>query len=847
MKELVSDPSVTPMMRQYLNIQQKLSSDTLLFFRLGDFYEMFHRDAEEGARLLGLTLTHRNGIPMAGVPYHAAQSYIDKLLKAGKKVAICDQMESPQPGKKLVDRSLTRIISPGTVLEDAQLVAKTNHYIACLEIRLPYLCAAWLDLSTGEFKISYEKNFEDVLALLAALNPKEIILSETFNQTVEASDLKASFLSFLAGKVLSKMPSYAFETSTSYGQIREVLNVHTLDGFGIMENCPALGVAGALLQYVTQNLCRKPQNVRGIVLHQCRNALLLNPSTLQHLEIFSTLQGNREGSLLNVLDQTVTAAGGRLVEQFLTQPLLSVKGINTRQDIVRAFVQEPSLSRSLQQNLANTRDILRLLSRLQNRGQNPRELGGILNTLTVLPGIKKDLTNFEAAEVRALNRRVDLCEDLYQLLKKALKEELPNDLSEGGYIRPGYDEKLDYLKNLTSSNRTWLTELERSEQEKTGIRNLKIRYSQTFGYFIEVTKSQLSLVPCRYIRKQTTTNAERYYTEELKTKEQEILQAETRAIDREKEIFFHLVNEVLKVSEPLKETALALAEIDVFIGWSRLARENSYTCPVVDESERIEIQQGRHPVVEQVLRRSGFNSAFVANDTVLDTGQEQILLITGPNMAGKSTYIRQVALIVLMAQVGCWVPAKACRIGLVDRIFSRIGASDDLSRGQSTFMVEMTETANILNNATNKSLVILDEIGRGTSTYDGLSIAWAVVEHLHGKENGPRTLFATHYHELTQLEKLLPRVVNYSVVVKEWNEEIIFVHQIIRGAASRSYGIQVAKLAGLPPTVVERAKNILEELESEGKTLQKALKGTNFDHKQKPSMPQLRLFAIEDE
>jgi DNA mismatch repair protein MutS len=832
------------MMRQYCDIRKKLSAGTLLFFRLGDFYEMFYEDAEEASRLLNLTLTHRNGVPMAGVPYHAATSYIDKLLKAGKKVALCDQMEAPQPGKKLVERSLTRIISPGTVLEDTQLGPKTNHYIVCIEAKLPLLCAAWLDLSTGEFKLCCEKNIEDIVSVLVALYPKELIIQDTLDRLLSDCPLfREKMAPLLNEQILSRMPANAFNITDGYTHLKEVINLHTLDGFGIESTFPALGSAGALLQYVTQSLCQKPRNIRGVTIHFCAESLIVNPSSLRSLEIFKTLYGGRENSLLDVLDKSVTSAGARRVEQFLTQPLRNVDAVRSRQNVVKSFVDEPSVARSLQKKLARTHDILRSLGRLQNRGQNPRELGCLQETLAVLPEIKGELDPFEIPEIKALNHRIRFCEPLREQLKKALRESLPNDLTLGGYIREGYDETLDRLKNLTTSNRTWLTELERNEQKKTGIRNLKIRYSQTFGYYIEVTHSQLSLVPLRYIRKQTTVNSERYYTEELKTKEQEILQAGARAIEREREIFVRLVDLVRDVSDDLRETAEVLADIDVFVGWSLLARENAYTCPQVDHSECIDIQQGRHPVVERTLRHSGFRTGFVANDTFLDTTEDQILLITGPNMAGKSTYIRQVALIVLMAQVGCWVPAKSCRIGLVDRIFSRVGANDDLSRGQSTFMVEMTETANILNNATHKSLLILDEIGRGTSTYDGLSIAWSIVEHLHGSlSQGPRTLFATHYHELTQLEALLPRVVNYSVAVKEWNEEIIFVHQIVKGAASRSYGIQVAKLAGLPPAVIERAKSILQGLEKEGQTLQKALKSTSLPVRKNPASPQLKLF-----
>jgi DNA mismatch repair protein MutS len=810
----------TPMMQQYLSVHKKLPQDTILFFRLGDFYEMFFDDAETGAKILGLTLTQRSGIPMAGIPFHASETYIDKLLKAGKKVAICDQMEAPQPGKKLVDRSLTRILTPGTVLEDSQIESKSNHYILCVTLDHNALNAAWLDLSTSEFTIASETQRQDLLSFLCALDVKEIVLSERTTQ-----EHKTFLAPLLCNKAISELPHFAFEQTQSRKNLEKLLGVQHLEGFGIPPDCLALGCANALVAYITENLFHSPKNLNKITLHTCAHNMILDASTVKNLEIFQTQQGTREGSLLSFLDNTKTAAGSRLVQHYLTYPLLDLRQIQVRQNLIQIFYDQPLITRSIQECLKRTRDLNRILSRLYNRLRTPRELGAIRETLDQLPFIKAKLQTLDSPEVQHLTQNIHLFQDLLRHLQDALEETLPNDLTEGNYIRAGYDETLDQLRSTQVQNKTWLQDFERTEQQRTGIRNLRVKYNAAAGFFIEVTKSNLNLVPCHYVRKQTMAHVERYSTEELKAKEDFILHGQTRAIEREKVLFAQLVEAVLVHASPLQQTAQTLAEIDVFTGWSCLARNCHYTKPNVDTSTAFEIEAGRHPLVEASLRANqGLSQTFVANDLHLDAQGRQILILTGPNMAGKSTYIRQNALMALMAHMGCWVPAQSCRMGWVDRIFSRIGASDDLARGQSTFMVEMLETANILNNATQRSLIILDEIGRGTSTYDGLSIAWSVVEYLHrDAEMGPRTLFATHYRELTQLEKLFPRIFNAYIAVKEWNDEILFVHQICAGCAHRSYGIQVAKLAGLPTAVIERAKTILASIESEGKVLRKLL------------------------
>ncbi len=822
----------TPMMQQYLEYRRSLPDGTLLLFRLGDFYEMFFGDAEEGARILGITLTKRQNTPMAGIPYHAAQTYIAKLLCAGKKVAVCDQMEAPQPGK-LVKRALVRILTPGTTIEDHQLDARKNHYILALSHSKAGLHAAWLDLSTGEFAMASDANPERLLPAFAALDPREVLVpeddSKLWGDRPALAAWYGTYRHFSASRPVSTLPDYHFDAASGYRTVVEALGVLNLDGFGISRENPGLGPAGALVYYASENLCDKPRNLRRLREYRTRDTLLLDPATLRNLEVFQSAQGTREGSLLAAVDGTVTPSGARLLEQWLASPLRDLAELRRRGQAVGEFLEEPGLSSRITESLRCVRDIPRILARLQNRVRNPRELGGVRDTLRQLPEIKAELARFRGDVVPNLAARVGDFLDLREYLDRALAEELPSKIEEGGVLREGFDAELDRLRSLTRDNKTWITEFERVEQERTGIRNLRIRFNGAFGYFIEVTKSNLSSVPAHYIRKQTMTNAERYTTEELKQREREILHAEEKALAREEDLFRALIARVLEDAESLRATADALAEIDLFIGWAKLAREWDYCRPTLDAGDVLDIDQGRHPVVEQMLRRDRMRhtglSAFVPNNTMLSSNAEQIALITGPNMAGKSTYIRQVALIVLLAQVGCWVPAKRCHVGLVDRIFSRVGASDELARGNSTFMVEMNETANILNNATERSLIILDEIGRGTSTYDGLSIAWAVVEFLHGDNaRGPRTLFATHYHELTQLDRTLSRLRNYSVSVKEWNDEIIFVRQVIPGAADRSYGIHVARLAGLPHGVIDRAKTVLEQLETEGAILQSRLK-----------------------
>ena len=825
------------MMKQYREARESLEDDTLLLFRLGDFYEMFETDAERGAALLGITLTKRHDMPMAGIPFHAAEGYLTKLLNNGHKVAICDQLETAQTGK-LVKRGITRILTPGTVLEDRQLDASANHFLLAVTLEKKLLSASWMDLSTGQFKLGSFDDPYDFLSAISGVSPREVLLPESWEKKVSTLDLSDRFmddLDLLWGSVTrTERPDFDFEQRSGAREVMESLGVMNLEGFGISVDHEGLGPAGAVLVYAEDVLKGKPGNLRTIEEWKGGNLLLLDPATQRNLEVFKTTAHTRSGSLLDVMDETSSAAGSRLLERFLGAPEKDLHEILRRQSCVSEFMVRPSLVGQVSEILRSGSDIERILGRLRNRMARPREVGGLRTMLRGLPALRETMLNTaeDAAAISSLAERVVTFDSLRELLEQALEEELPAEIKVdvkgqgGAVIRPGYDQEFDSLRELATGGKRWITELESTERESTGISNLKVKYNGAFGYFIEVTKANLHLVPEHYIRKQTMTNAERFYTDELRQKEKEILNAEETAVAREQELFIEVVEKTLTYADQLLEVAQALAEIDLFSSWGKICRERDYCMPeFLEDSTLLEIEQGRHPVVELVLKQESLGlagtHAFVPNDCNLSSEVDQIALITGPNMAGKSTFIRQVAIIALMAQVGCGVPAKSCRMGVVDRIFSRVGAGDELARGNSTFMVEMNETANILNNCTPNSLIVLDEIGRGTSTYDGLSIAWSVVEHLHGDSKaGPKTLFATHYHELTQLSESLPRLKNFAVAVKEWNDEIIFVRQVTPGASERSFGIQVARLAGLPDQVVQRAKQILGSLENGQKEIQ---------------------------
>ncbi len=798
--------SLTPMMQQYQGIRRTLPPDTLLLFRLGDFYEMFFDDAKEAASILNVALTKRNTVPMCGVPFHAADRYIARLVKAGKRVAICDQVSDPQPGK-IVERQITQIISAGTVTDLHLLDSKRNNFLAAVFFKNERYGFAFVDTSTGEFKLTELADAQSLADELARVQPTEVLISE------EQPELRAEIPNAEA------TDGYAFLPEQACFTLREHFKVQSLDGFGCAEMEAACAAAGAVLHYLKNALRRRVDHITRLSVYRNTNFMILDAATQSNLELVAS-RGQRDMSLLAALDRTVTPMGARLLRDWILHPLCEIAPLVERQDLIAEFLAEPFLLSKTCETLREVRDIQRTVGRLNQSGGNARDLAMLRASLKQIPEIKEHVAALgqtaihSAQDDDAENLRTKILRELHEfpdlvdLLEKAIVDEPPAVIKEGGMFREGYYAPLDELHAATREGKDWIAQLQQREIETTGIKSLKVRYTSVFGYFIEITKSNLGSVPAHYIRKQTTVNGERFITPELKEMEGKILGADERSRNLEYELFVQLRDEVLKSLADLQQTAAAIATLDAICSLAETARLFNYSRPQLTDGSRISILDGRHPVLDQSL----VEEKFVPNDVELDGVANRILIITGPNMAGKSTFIRQVALVVLMAQIGSFVPAASAEIGLADRIFTRVGANDDLSRGQSTFMVEMNETANILNNATPRSLVILDEIGRGTSTFDGLSIAWSVAEFLHDKAKA-RTLFATHYHELTELEMTRGGVKNFNVAVREWNDQIIFLRKIIRGGADKSYGIQVARLAGLPTEVIARAKEILGNLE----------------------------------
>ncbi len=807
------------MMAQYRRIKGELPKDALLLFRLGDFYEMFFEDAKDGAQLLNLSLTARNGIPMCGLPYHAANNYIARILKNGRKVAICEQTEEARPGK-LVNREVTQILSPGTHFDERMLVAERNNFLASVYPSGKIFGLALVDLTTGDFLTTELESDATLLAELERLRPAEIIFP------TEATQLRD--LLRCAFQILSGYDDWTFAPETAFYTVKEQFKVATLDGFGLKDKTAAIGAAGGALHYLTQSLRRDVKHLTRITFYRRSDFLTLDYTTLRHLEILEPQHHDapRNSSLYGALNRTATPMGARLLRQWLSQPLAAVEPIRRRQEAVQTFLENTFGLDSFRQQLANVRDLERTIGRLSSGSGNARDLVALRTALEQIPTLKQTLATVEqscrsallneeigAAQqhrptlISELDSQISESPDLVELISRAIVDEPPLPIKEGGMIRDGFDPNLDELRNAQRGGKDWIAKLQADEIERTGISSLKVRFNSVFGYYIEVTKSNLDKVPPHYHRKQTVANGERFITPELKDMEGKILGAEERSVKLEYEIFQRVREEVLGQMTRIQQTASALAQLDVLGSFAETARLHNYCRPQVADEGVLQIRDGRHPVLEQQL----VEERFVPNDTAFNP-ELQIALITGPNMAGKSTYIRQVALLALLAHTGSFVPAAEARIDLVDRIFTRIGASDDLSRGQSTFMVEMTETANILNNATARSLIVLDEIGRGTSTFDGLSLAWSILEYLHNQA-GAKTLFATHYHELTELAGRLPRLKNFNVAVREWHDQIVFLRKIVEGGTDKSYGIQVARLAGVPKPVLERAKQILSNLE----------------------------------
>ncbi|MEP6686405.1 MAG: DNA mismatch repair protein MutS [Verrucomicrobiota bacterium] len=807
------------MMQQYQRLRKSIPADTLLLFRLGDFYELFFEDAKQASILLNVALTKRNEVPMCGVPYHAAPGYISKLIRAGRRVAICDQTSEPQPGK-IVSRDITQIISAGTVSELDLLEAKRANYLGAIYFHEGIFGFAYADLTTGEFRLTQLSESSALLDEMARISPSELLISD--RQETQFVEIQGAV----------PYDDYAFLPEHAGFTLCEHFKVKSLDGFGCAGMPQAIGAAGAIIHYLKHQLRRKIDHLTGLRCDVATDHVVLDAATQTNLELVAS-RGARDTSLLGVLDRTITPMGGRKLRAWILQPLRTLVELERRQQLIADLLQESDVLAALRSELKAMRDIERAVGRLGQASGNARDLVALKTSLQKIPGLKAELQKLieraefgrgrdpfptlptnskDGSESHPYQDSIqrDLCEmpELAAKLNGAIADDAPLALKEGRIFRDGFDPQLDELRQASRDGKTWITELQEREIAETGIKSLKVRFNSVFGYFIEITKSNLASVPERYTRKQTTVGGERFITPELKEVEAKILGADERARHLEYQLFQKLRDETLRELGPIQQTAAAIATLDVLCALAETARLFQYCRPALDESLRLSITDGRHPVLDQNLA----DEKFVPNDTELDGEKTRLAIITGPNMAGKSTYIRQVALITLLAQIGSFVPATSAKIGLVDRIFTRVGANDDLSRGQSTFMVEMNETANIVNNATERSLVILDEIGRGTSTFDGLSIAWSVAEFLHDKIKA-RTLFATHYHELTKLAQERSGVANYNVAVREWNEQIIFLRKIIPGGADKSYGIQVARLAGLPKEILERAKDILSHLE----------------------------------
>ncbi|HZR05202.1 MAG TPA: DNA mismatch repair protein MutS [Candidatus Udaeobacter sp.] len=818
------DP-LTPMMQQYRRLRGSIPPDTLLLFRLGDFYELFFEDAKEASGLLNVALTKRNGVPMCGVPYHAAQTYIAKLIKAGRRVAICDQTSEPQPGK-IVSRDITQIISAGTVSDLDLLEAKRANYLGAVYAEGGIFGFAYADLTTGEFRLTQLQDRQSLLAELARVSPSELLISSEQKDQLGQADHALEY------------DSYAFLPEQAIFTLCEHFKTKSLDGFGCSEMPQAVAAAGAIVHYLKHQLRRHIDHLTSLRCDAPSEYVMLDGATQTNLELVES-RGARNTSLLAVLDRTITPMGGRRLRSWILQPLRNLHELERRQQMIADLLQEPDLLAAIRAQLKPIRDIERATSRLSQASGNARDLVALKFSLQEIPKLKGELQRLidraqfgravspsspnlaeengapnvsPARSGRALP--MELQKEIHEMpaltkkLGRAVVDDPPLVLKEGGIFRDGYDADLDELRRASREGKNWISHLQEREIAATGIKSLKVRYNSVFGYFIEVTKSNLANVPARYTRKQTTVGGERFVTPELKEMEAKILGADERARQLEYQLFQKLREETLHELGSIQQTAAAIAVLDVICALAETARLFRYCRPQLNNSLRLVITDGRHPVLDQNL----VDEKFVPNDTSLDGLTSRLAIVTGPNMAGKSTYIRQLALIVLMAQIGSFVPAESAEIGLVDRIFTRVGANDDIGRGQSTFMVEMNETSNIVNNATERSLVILDEIGRGTSTFDGLSIAWSVAEFLHDKIKA-RTLFATHYHELTKLAAERKGVCNFNVAVREWNDQIIFLRKIVPGGADKSYGIQVARLAGLPKEILDRAKEILSHLE----------------------------------
>lgn len=847
--------TLSPMMQKYLETKEEYK-DCILFYRLGDFYEMFFEDALTASKELEITLTGKDcGLeeraPMCGIPFHAAENYLNRLVQKGYKVAIAEQVGDPKLTKGLVKREVIRVVTPGTIFNSGALDETKNNYLMSIVYVDRTFGVSIIDVTTGDFYVTEFNDSQTLFDEVYKFTPSEIICNDAFY--VSGADLTQ--LKEKLGFTISSLENWYFNDVDCKKVLEKHFATIGLQGLGLVDYEIGMISAGALLQYLYRTQKSEMSHITTIRPYTTGRYMIIDTSTRRNLELTETLrEKNKRGSLLWVLDKTKTAMGARLLRNYIEQPLIEKKGIIERQDAVEELCNNYILREEIREYLNPIYDLERLMGKICYQSANPRDLVAFRSSLEMLPHIKHILQEFETPLLSNLGSQLDTLEDLYQLIEASIDENPPLALKEGGIIKEGYNEEADKLRRSKTEGKVWLSELETRERERTGIKTLKIKYNKIFGYYLEVTNSFKGQVPSDYTRKQTLANAERFVTEELKELEEIILGAEDKLFGLEYELFCTIRDTIAKEVLRIQKTAKQLAQLDVLASLSTVAEKNNYTKPAINERGVLEVKNGRHPVVELMTQ----NNMFVSNDVYLDNGNNRISIITGPNMAGKSTYMRQVALITLMAQIGSFVPADSANIGICDRIFTRVGASDDLASGQSTFMVEMTEVANILRNATKNSLIVLDEIGRGTSTFDGMSIAWAVVEHISDpKILGAKTLFATHYHELTELEGTLPGVNNYCIAVKEQGDDIVFLRKIIKGGADKSYGIQVAKLAGVPEKVIARAKELVEELSDADITIRAKeiakLNGTNHSKKRVPKMDevdfnQLTLFdAVKDD
>jgi DNA mismatch repair protein MutS len=804
----MSEPKLTPMMKQYRQVKSEIPDDAILLFRLGDFYEMFFDDAKRAAPIMDVTQTSRGGVPMCGVPYHALDTYLPRLLEAGVKVAIAEQVEDPKLAKGIVKREVTRIITPGTVVDPSVLSPGQNNYLAALYSGKDNYGLASLDISTGDFRVTELDSLQELEMELERIEAPECIISESLYSEWEKEDEFPD----LRNKVCwTSLDDWIFAVDSADELLKRHFEVASLDGFGCRDMSSGISAAGAVLYYASENLRQDASHVGGLKTYRTGEFMILDAISRRNLELVDPMPGGgKKSTLINVLDNTATPMGSRMLREWLLRPLFNKDSIIARLDAVSVFKDDPMTLAEIRELIAPVRDMERITARLNIGSANARDMLALAGSLSIVPDLKNMLGYYDMPLLCELRKKLNDSKGLIEEIENTIADDPPITLTDGGIVKEGFNKDLDDFRKASTEGKNWIAQLQVKEQEKTGIKNIKIRFNKVFGYYIEVSNANKHLVPEEYIRKQTLTNGERFITPELKEVESKILGAEDKSKALEYEIFQKLRLKALEYTSEIQQTANAMAAVDVILSFGEVARKYNYCRPKITEDERFIVKAGRHPVLDATLTEE----RFVPNDIDLDGEKNSMMIITGPNMAGKSTYIRQVALLALLAQTGSYIPAESAEIGLVDRIFTRVGAADDISRGQSTFMVEMLETANILNHATNKSLVILDEIGRGTSTFDGISIAWAVAEYLH--DNIPsraRTLFATHYHELTELSLTRKGVTNYNVAVKEYGEKIIFLRQIVKGASDKSYGIHVAKLAGLPDSVINRANEILENLE----------------------------------